>query len=297
MTTVPKGETSITTTTTRRPSKKKRFEGITTNDALSELLDEATKTATRHLKDDTTDDSKCLSSPSNDSVGSFPLSLQEASKALVAYQQQQDKEGDESGSLNPPRYIPIRILQCMAVLLGEDRVEDALSQGSPRPSLAYTDVTAMSKEETLRQKKYQQRMERLRQLQEERKYSKLTHNLSNTKVIQDDDVTTKSMTYAASIGLNMIVAPLSFGCFMYFFSGGVMDYFWKQPDLRPGSTDVRKVIVAVISGVVMLFIEMLLFVIRTHELDRALRLKSKKQKRVGPFGHYTSLTEKTYKDD
>ena len=64
-------------------------------------------------------------------------------------------------------------------------------------------------------------MDRLRMQYEETKYMKLTDNLQDHRC--DDDVTAKSMTFAASVGLNMIVAPLSFGCFMYFFAGGIFD--------------------------------------------------------------------------
>lgn len=63
------------------------------------------------------------------------------------------------------------------------------------------------------------------------------------------------MTYAASIGLNMIIAPLSFGCFMYFFAGGVMHLFWGSDDdenrhpTQINAPDIKRVIIAVVSGV------------------------------------------------
>jgi hypothetical protein len=41
--------------------------------------------------------------------------------------------------------------------------------------------------------------------------------------------------------------------------------------------------IGVVSGVAMLFIEMTLFVIRTHEFDDGMRKKNKKNK-VSPFG-------------
>jgi len=115
-----------------------------------------------------------------------------------------------------------------------------------------------------------------------------------------DDVTTKSMTYAASIGLNMIVAPISFGVFMYFFAGGLLDFFWSNTSSSQlaghHQPDIKRVIAGVVSGVLMLFVEMLLFVIRTNELDKAVRKKQKKNKNQGPFGYYTSYTSKTYQD-
>ena len=116
---------------------------------------------------------------------------------------------------------------------------------------------------------------------------KLTDNLNQGK--QEDDITAKSMTYAASVGLNMIVAPISFGCFMYFFAGGIFDYFFGEDfsSRTTGGTDIKRVIVGVVSGVFMLFIEMILFVIRTHEFETHQRKKQKKKKRVQPFGVYT----------
>lgn len=128
----------------------------------------------------------------------------------------------------------------------------------------------------------------------------------------DDSITTKSMTYAESIVLNMIVAPLSFSVFMYFFAGSIIDYFWplsedvgSSPSKsgRP-STDIRRVMAGVVSGVLMMFVEMLLFVIRTHEFDRAITQKKKKRQKnrmnttsTRAFGHYTAASSKTYYDD
>jgi len=122
---------------------------------------------------------------------------------------------------------------------------------------------------------------------EETKYGKLTSNLQSKK--NEDDITAKSMTYAASVGLNMIVAPISFGCFMYFFAGGIFDYFLEDEfsSRTLGGTDIKRVIVGVVSGVVMLFIEMILFVIRTHEFEAHQRRKQKKKNGTQPFGVYS----------
>jgi hypothetical protein len=93
---------------------------------------------------------------------------------------------------------------------------------------------------------------------------------------------------------------------VYFFSGPALDYLWPRQALTappqhrppPGAPDVRRVILAVLCGCAMLFVEMLLFVIRTHELDRAVRAKSRRKKdQPGAFGHYTSNTVKTFKGD
>ena len=89
-------------------------------------------------------------------------------------------------------------------------------------------------------KKFRMRMEKLKLRQEENRYGGLVKNVGVQG--QPDDVTTRSMTYAASIGLNMIIAPLSFGCFMYFFAGGLFDYLGWDND-RPAhlGPDIRKV--------------------------------------------------------
>jgi hypothetical protein len=136
---------------------------------------------------------------------------------------------------------------------------------------------------------------------EERKYMKITNNLSSMiQPISDDNITTQSMMYATSIGLNMVIAPISFGVFMYFFAGSLLDYFWPSPQQhhQAQQVDVKKVIAGVLSGVIMLFIEMILFVIRTHELDKAIVKKKKKytSRSNHPFGYYTAASAKSYVD-
>ena len=134
-------------------------------------------------------------------------------------------------------------------------------------------------------------MGKLRLQNEETKYTKITNNIKDQR--QEDDTTTKSMTFAASVGINMIVAPISFGAFMYFFSGGVFDFFWPPPtegeyddfnnnrnNRNPTGVDIKRVIIAVISGVAMMIIEMILFVIRTHEFE-AHTTKKEKETRSG----------------
>lgn len=140
---------------------------------------------------------------------------------------------------------------------------------------------------------YQKRLERLRLKSEERMYSKLTTNLQQT--VRDDDVTAKSMTYATSIGLNMVVAPISFGVFMYFFAGSIFSRFFDEQEDVGGNIDIRRVIAGVVSGVFMLFVEMILFVIRSHEIDASVRKKSKrKEYQANPFGYTTKHAERTW---
>ena len=198
-------------------------------------------------------------------------------------------------SINPttskrPDCMPLDVLFAIQTILNGDdsRLEKALEESST--SLVFTPPPTKTPEEIAKQQKFQERLARLRLQQEETKYSKLTNNLAQAP---QDDITAKSMTYAASVGLNMIVAPISFGVFMYFFAGGIFDY-WFSEDFSArttGGTDIKRVIVGVVSGVLMLFIEMILFVIRTHEFEEANRKKSKKKKKHQPFGVYSKETK------
>lgn len=145
---------------------------------------------------------------------------------------------------------------------------------------------------------YVKRLERLRLLDEERSYNKITGNLKTRASQKDDDVTARSMTYATSVGLNMIVAPLSFGTFMYFFAGSIFSRFFDNEDERDGAIDVRSVIAGVVSGVFMLFVEMILFVIRSHELDASVRRKGRREEnRRNPFGYTEKSMRRVYDRD
>merc|ERR1712183_487301 len=100
------------------------------------------------------------------------------------------------------KYVPIDVLRALQVLLKDTtQLEKAMKAGV---SLYFTSP-AEPKQETEERRKFKERMERLRLKNEETKYSKLTSNLQSDK--NADDITAKSMTYAASVGLNMIVAP------------------------------------------------------------------------------------------
>lgn len=147
--------------------------------------------------------------------------------------------------------------------------------------------------------KFQKRLERLRLQDEERSYLNLTTNLKTAASLKDDNITVKSMTYAASVGLNMIVAPISFGVFMYFFAGSIFNrLFGENDEDSSGDIDIKRVIAGVVSGVFMLFVEMILFVIRSHELDSSVRKKSKKKEnRSNPFGYTQKSMERVYVRD
>jgi Endoplasmic reticulum-based factor for assembly of V-ATPase len=179
-----------------------------------------------------------------------------------------------------PIAIPLDVIRAATSLLKDPtELNAALST-----KLVFTQVTPQATKTDEETRRFQKRMDRLRLREEESRYKALTGNI-DTYVA--DDVTVKSMTYAASVGLNMIVAPISFGVFMYFFAGQIFTWISASPkvDLKPHEVDIRRVIAGVISGVCMLFIEMILFVIRTHTMDKSVRKKAKKMKGISPFGY------------
>eukprot|EP00536_Pseudo-nitzschia_multiseries_P009434 jgi/Psemu1/242131/estExt_Genewise1.C_2620015 len=199
--------------------------------------------------------------------------------------------------------MPIRVLQSIRMLSPAAEQLESLDRAlsSPTSVLAFT-PSPPEPELTPERKKYLARMEKLRLKVEETKYTRITTNIKDQR--QEDDHTTKSMTYAASVGINMIVAPISFGSFMYFFSGGVFDYLFPpsedgSDDFRnrnPTGVDIKRVILGVVSGVVMMIIEMVLFVIRSHEFE-SHTTKKKKKRGVQPFGAYSANSAMTYTDD
>lgn len=181
-----------------------------------------------------------------------------------------------------PEFIPIDVLCAMQLLLDD---KESLLRELQETALYFTSPPKPP-QDTEEKRRYRARIDRLRLKNEETKYSRLTINLQSGR--NTDDITAKSMTYAASVGLNMIIAPLSFGCFMYFFAGGLFDYFLGEDfsSRTTGGTDIKRVIVGVVSGVAMLFIEMILFVIRTHEFEAYERKKKDIKGGVKPFGVY-----------
>ena len=167
---------------------------------------------------------------------------------------QNTQEGEEGE--REIQWIPIPVIEAMQIIFKQqqqkglgnkthstsendedyvNQLEDALSHTglvfTPPPPATTSTTTATSKERSA----FQQRLERLRLQQEERKYTKLTHNIDTGKPV--DDVTARSMTYAASVGLNMIVAPISFGVFMYWFGGTLVDWIFANDDDGTAETD------------------------------------------------------------
>ena len=191
--------------------------------------------------------------------------------------------------------MPIRVLQSLRLLVSSESLERAMETADL--GLAFTPPYVP--EMTPERKRYLERMEKLRLKSEETKYTRITNNIKDQR--QEDDKTARSMTYAASVGLNMIVAPTSFGAFMYFFSGGIFDYFFppdeddSMSNRNPSGVDIKRLIVGVVSGVIMMIIEMVLFVIRSHEFE-AHTTRKKKKRGVQPFGSYSANSAMTYTD-
>jgi len=154
-----------------------------------------------------------------------PLSLSEA-KPLLKSRSDND-------------VISLQVIRAMYSVMDKDSAKK-LDQALAQTQLTYSTPPPPDKDSS-EQKKFQKRMDRLRLRAEEVRYMKLTGNL-DTSV--QDDVTTKSMTYAASVGLNMIVAPISFGVFMYFFAGAVFGWILGEDgqERQPHQTDIKSVI-------------------------------------------------------
>lgn len=178
----------------------------------------------------------------------------------------------------------------------KDKLKEQLETFLKKQRLVFTRCSNENDPEkrTKEQEAFQKRLTMLRLRQQERNYSGLTSNIDK-RVEQDETIS--GMMYATSVGANMIVAPITFGVFMYFF--GAKFFSWMDDhqgggsQRKEGQLDVRGVIVGVISGVIMLFIEMILFVIRNHEMDKYMT-KKKKTDRTNAFGYNKKRAERTF---
>lgn len=87
---------------------------------------------------------------------------------------------------------------------------------------------------------------------------------------------------------------------MYFFAGSLFSKFFplEENNNHPSNVDIRQVIAGVLSGVILLFIEMILFVIRSHELDASVRKKERRREyKSNPFGYTSRAMERTYRGE
>jgi hypothetical protein len=205
--------------TMRQGPGAKRLEGVKATDDLRRLIRDVRSMGTNHAAATSTWESLDESIPS--------LSSTEAALNLRNF--------DTS---NP--FIPFAVLRAVDLLTANDPQHKQRLEACLRSTqLAFTPPPPRGSE-TEERKKFRRRIEMLKLKQEENRYGGLVKNVGLHA--PNDDVTTRSMTYAASIGLNMIVAPLSFGCLMYFFAGGLFNYMgWDENRPAYMGPDIRKV--------------------------------------------------------
>lgn len=277
-------------------SSGKRLMGVDLTPDLQKMLRHVCEDAKSEPNAANEDDNNANSTISVVTSAISPLSHSNAYKILQDFS---NKLKESTTDDDKPLFVPIAVLRALQTVLRAN--PDLQQQHDPMqqepPKLVFRHLASESTRSAHEQRSYDQRIERLRLQHESQRYSKLTRNIMSN--VQDDDITAKSMTYAASIGLNMIIAPISFGCFMYFFGGSLLDFVWPLVTSGRNATvkkEMRKILLGVVAGVVLLFVELLLFVIRTHALDTAVRKKKTKRGEAKPFGHYTASTSKTYRD-
>lgn len=265
--------------------------------------------------------SDCASSSSSTSPRSMSASspsalLEQARGARRALSQSKPTAGEARSSVEAAlksaggggedvgQFLPLECVSALKFLVDNSRGTDAATREDLARQLERSvRNTALSfepdRKKATNNPAFEKRLERLRLRDEERSYMNLTTNLKTAASLKDDNVTAKSMMYATSVGLNMVVAPISFGVFMYFFAGSIFSRFFDAPPEEgedgDDAVDVRRVIAGVVSGVFMLFVEMILFVIRSHELDASVRKKSRRsENRANAFGYTQKAMERTY---
>lgn len=227
------------------PSNGKTLAGVKATPELLSLLSECI-TRAADASDDNGSEKVLGSARAN---ATAPLPLNEAKPLLKS------RSDDD--------VIPLLVIRAMYSVMDKkssEKLDFALAQ----TQLLYS-APPPPQEETLEQRKFQKRMNRLRLRAEEARYMKLTENIDTTK---EDDVTTKSMTYAASVGLNMIVAPISFGVFMYFFAGAVFGWVLGEDaqELQPHQTDIKSVIAGAFDRQCIVLVGCCYLSVRTHPL-------------------------------
>mmetsp|Transcript_26297 Transcript_26297/g.53329 ORF Transcript_26297/g.53329 Transcript_26297/m.53329 type:complete len:323 (-) Transcript_26297:110-1078(-) len=242
-----------------------------------------------------------------------PVSSEEARAKLQRVVDASSEMDKNDGEASSSSFLPLADLRALTFLIqistcdesNKDELKHQLESSLRTTSLSFSPNNA-SKKFTSSPTNFQKRMQHLRLLDEEKSYKRLTTNLKDIRSLKDDNITAKSMMYATSVGLNMIVAPVSFGVFMYFFSGSLFARFFDRDGDVDGSrgshdgngTDIRRVIAGVVSGVFMLFVEMILFVIRSHELDASVRKKARRREnRANPFGYTERTAKRVYDRD
>lgn len=286
---------------------KKSLEGVSCSQELQSTLEKIvalpqSKDKEPTFKDDNDDDAKHTCEIKK--ALSPNLTILEASSFLrsalditktIDDGETEDETRDKDVIVIPLKTIPAAkfLLESSSTASNEkDELNDQLQTCLQKSKLIFTRPPTVEKELTKEQLSFQKRLTMLRLRQQERKYTGLTSNIDK-KVEQDEAIS--GMMYATSVGANMIVAPITFGVFMYFFGSKIFTWFddSESASRKEGQLDIRGVIVGVISGVMMLFIEMILFVIRNHEMDKYLTRK-KKTDRTNAFGYSKKRAERTF---
>jgi len=248
-------------------------------------------------------------SPRSMSASSPTVLLQQVQDVKRSLLQPSYSTTDVKSTLNKHKhddFLPLADIQAIKYLINNssqpnNKKKQLIQQ--LETALQTTKLSFQPKPQPTTDPAFTKRLERLRLQDEERSYNNLTTNLKTASSIKDDNITAKSMMYATSVGLNMVVAPITFGIFMYFFAGSIFSRFFdSEIDINArknmNQIDIRRVIAGVVSGVFMLFVEMILFVIRSHELDASVRKKSRrKENRANPFGHTRKNAARVYVRD
>ena len=250
------------------------------------------------------------SSPRSMSASSPTILLQHVQDVKRSLLQPSYNTTDVKSTLNRHKhddFLPLVDIQAIKYLINNSsQTNNKKTQLIQQLDIALqtTNLSFKPKPQPTTDPSFTKRLERLRLQDEERSYNNLTTNLKTASSIKDDNITAKSMMYATSVGLNMVVAPITFGVFMYFFAGSIFSRFFdSEIDINARTNmnqqiDIRRVIAGVVSGVFMLFVEMILFVIRSHELDASVRKKSRrKENRANPFGHTRKNAARVYVRD
>jgi len=205
-----------------RPPQQKRLEGVETTDELRQLIRDV-RSFGGH--------SNALQHREKDEI--HPLMIPSMSRAQAV----EVLRNFDTTNIN----VPVSVLRAIETLCtGRREYMERLDQCLQATQLAFTSPPSSEYIDSEERRKFRRRMEKLKLRDEERSYGGLVKNVGLQAMT--DDVTTRSMTYAASIGLNMIVAPLSFGCFMYFFASGLFNYMgWDANRPTHLGPDIRKV--------------------------------------------------------
>jgi len=217
----------------------------------------------------------------------FTQQLKEALTEIVQANSDTDNATTLQSILNESTAsIPLNAITIAKSLAASDETLQKLNESLKSTQLIFTKTKKVEQTAV-----YAKRINKLKLKEQEREYNGLTKNI-NHKV--EDDATLSSMMYAATVGANMIVAPISIGVLMYFFAGRLFSFMIPDYAPLPGKVNIPGMIAGVLGGVSMLFIEMILFVIRNHEMDRFVTKKKKKGKNKNPFGYDAKSAERTF---